>query len=117
MSGFGSLAEGPQTRAPDQSPVLVSPFAACELVGEVYGDVTDAVAKLIAAGESADHVVITCALTVRLDFAAAGALLNWVIECDARGCQVQFVQVPRLVAVFFHMLGIDRYAKILVRAN
>ena len=117
MSGFGSLAEGSQTRTPDESPVLVSPFAACELVGEVYGDVTDAVAKLIAAGESADHVVITCALTVRLDFAAAGALLNWVIECDARGCQVQFVQVPRLVAVFFHMLGIDRYAKILVRAN
>lgn len=117
MSGFGTLAEGPQTRAPDELPVLAGPFAACELVGEVCGEAPDAMSKLLAAGESADHVVITCALTVRLDFPAAGAVLNWVIERQSHGCQVQFVQVPRLVAVFFQMLGIDRYAKILVRAN
>lgn len=117
MSGFGALAEGPQTRAPDELPVLAGPFAACELVGEVCGETPDAMAKLMAAGESADHVVITCALTVRLDFPAAGAVLNWVIERQSNGCQVQFVQVPRLVAVFFQMLGIDRYAKVLVRAN
>ena len=117
LSGFGALAEGPQTHAPDELPVLAGPFAACELVGEVCGETPDAMAKLMAAGESADHVVITCALTVRLDFPAAGAVLNWVIERQSNGCQVQFVQVPRLVAVFFQMLGIDRYAKVLVRAN
>ncbi len=117
MSGFGTLAEGPQTRAPEELPVLAGPFSACELVGEVYGERPEAMDKLIAAGESADHVVITCALTVRLDFPAAGAVLNWVIERQSSGCQVQFVQVPRLVAVFFQMLGIDRYAKVLVRAN
>ena len=117
MSGFGTLAEGPQTRAPDELPVLAGPFAACELVGEVCGEAPDAMVKLTAAGESTDHVVITCALTVRLDFPAAGAVLNWVIERHSRGCQVQFVHVPRLVAVFFQMLGIDRYAKISIRAN
>ena len=117
LSGFGTLIEGPQTRAPDALPVLAGPFAACELVGEVCGAAPDAMAKLMAAGEAADHVVITCRLTVRLDFPAAGAVLNWVIERQSQGCKVQFVQVPRLVAVFFQMLGIDRYAKILVRAN
>ena len=117
LSGFGTQAEGPQTLAPDELPVLAGPFAACELVGQVCGETPAAMVKLVAAGESADHVVITCALTVRLDFPAASAVLNWVIERQSRGCQVQFVQVPRLVAVFFQMLGIDRYAKILVRAN
>jgi hypothetical protein len=116
MSGFGTLAEGPQTLAPEL-PVLAGPFAACELVGVICGDASEPVAKMVAAGESADHVVISCGLAVRLDFPAAGAVLNWVIERQSQGCQVQFVQVPRLVAVFFQMLGIDRYAKVLVRAN
>lgn len=117
MSGFGLLEEGIPTHTPDELPVLSGPFAACELVGEMCGEDTDAVRKLIAVGESADHVVISCRLTVRLDFPAAGAVLNWVIERQTHHCQVQFVQVPRLVAVFFQMLGIDRYASISVRAN
>ena len=116
-SGFGALTEGPQTSTLDELPVLTGPFAACELRGEVCGAVPDAMAILAIAGKAADHVVITCTLTVRLDFPAAGAVLNWVIERQSHGCQVQFVQVPRLVAVFFQMLGIDRYAKILVRSN
>ena len=115
-STFGGSTEGPSS-VPADLPVLAGPFAACELVGEVCGEATQAVAKLVAAGESADHVVVSCALTVRLDFPAAGSVLNWVIERESRGCQVQFVHVPRLVAVFFQMLGIDRYAKIAVRAN
>ncbi len=116
-STFGGLTEGPSSVSADDLPVLSGPFAACELVGEVCGEATQAMAKLVAAGESADHVVVSCALTVRMDFPAAGTVLNWVIECESRGCQVQFVLVPRLVAVFFQMLGIDRYAKIAVRAN
>lgn len=117
ISSFGGLTEGPASVPADDLPVLAGPFAACELVGEVCGEATPAMAKLIAAGESADHVVVSCALAVRLDFPAAGSVLNWVIERESQGCQVQFVQVPRLVAVFFQMLGIDRYAKIAVRAN
>ena len=116
-STFGGLAEGPSSVPADDLPLLAGPFAACELVGEVCGEATQAMAKLVAAGESADHVVVSCALTVRLDFPAAGSVLNWVIERESQGCQVQFVHVPRLVAVFFQMLGIDRYAKIAVRAN
>lgn len=116
-SSFGALTEGPASVTADDLPVLSGPFAACELLGEVCGEATEAMAKLMAAGESADHVVVSCALAVRLDFPAAGSVLNWVIERESRGCQVQFVQVPRLVAVFFQMLGIDRYAKISVRAN
>ena len=116
-SDFGTQAEGLQSSAPDELPVLMGPFVACELVGEVIDEASDELTKLFAAGESADHLVITCALTVRLNFLAAGAVLNWVIERKSHGCQVQFVQVPRLVAVFFQLLGVERYAKILVRSN
>jgi ABC-type transporter Mla MlaB component len=103
--------------AVENVPVLAGPYAATELVGEICGDAKQAIAKLEATGESADHIVVSCALTVRMDFPAAGLVLNWVIECQSRECQVQFVQVPRLVAVFMCMLGIDSYAKISVRAN
>ncbi len=116
-SEFGGLADNPPSVFGDDLPLLSGPYASFELLGEILGESQDTLDRLAAVGESADHVVVSCALAVRLDFPAAGALLNWVIDRQAHGCQVQFVQVPRLVAVFFQMLGIDRYAQILVRAN
>ncbi len=116
-SGFSAMADNPPSIFGDDLPVLAGPYAAFELVGEILGESNEALTRMVAVGGSADHVVVSCALTVRLDFPAAGAVLNWVIDRQAKGCQVQFIQVPRLVAVFFHMLGIDQYAKIVVRAN
>lgn len=116
-SDFGSMAEGPASVPADDFPVLASPFAAAELTGEVCGEDPPTLAQLVAAAGAADHVVVSCALTTRMDFPAAGSLLNWVIAQEGRGCRVQFVQVPRLVAVFFQMLGIDRYARVSVRSN
>ena len=116
-SQFGTLAEGPPSVFVDDLPAVVGPYAACDLLGALLGEPEEALAKLSAAADTADHVVVSCALLIRMDFSAAGALLNWAIDREANGCQIQFIKVPRLIAVFFQMLGIDRHAKILVRAN
>ncbi|OYT93156.1 MAG: hypothetical protein CFE43_04795 [Burkholderiales bacterium PBB3] len=116
-SEFGALEDGPPSVFVDDLPAVAGPFAVSELFGSLVGEPVDALAKLSAAADTTDHIVVSCALLVRMDFSAAGALLNWAIDRETNGCQIQLVKVPRLIAVFFQMLGIDRHAKILVRAN
>ena len=52
---------------------------------------------------------------MRIDFTAAGTLLNWVTARQAEGRQVQFVEVHRLVAAFFTVIGISEHARVGVR--
>lgn len=92
-------------------------YANCALVGDILGDAAEALAKLVEASRASSQVFVSCALLLRVDFSAAGALLNWAATCESEGCYVHFVQVPRLIAVFFQMLGLDRHAKISVRIN
>lgn len=101
---------------PDEQDSSVQ-YANCALVGEISGDAAVALAKLVEASHTSSQVLVSCALLLRIDFSAAGALLNWAATCESEGCYVHFVQVPRLVAVFFQMLGLDRHAKISVRTN
>ena len=62
-------------------------------------------------------VVVLCARLIRLDFLAAGTLLNWVSAQQAEGRQVQFKDVHRLVAVFFNIVGITEHAKVITRKD
>ena len=87
-----------------------------ELTGEVLGY---SAAALEALQEwrttDAQAVIVSCALLVRVDFTAAGNLLNWVADRQAQGCQIQFRDVPRLVAAFFSVIGIDEHAAVVLR--
>ena len=60
---------------------------------------------------------ISCAALVRIDFAAAGTLLNWVMARDARGQRVHFVDAHRLIAPFLGVIGIADHATVAVRPN
>jgi anti-anti-sigma regulatory factor len=59
--------------------------------------------------------VIDCSGLVRLDFAAGGKLLQWLLSTMARGVQVELVGVNRLVAAFFHVVGIDEAVTVRLR--
>ena len=63
----------------------------------------------------ADIMVIACDRLIRIDFSAAGTLLNWVTARVAEGRQVQFVEVHRLVAAFFNVIGISEHARVGMR--
>jgi hypothetical protein len=44
-------------------------------------------------------------------------LLNWVTARQAEGRIVQFSDVHRLVAAFFHVIGISEHAKVSTRVD
>lgn len=86
-----------------------------ELSGEVLGDPQDMLQTLERRLQGADVLIISCRDLIRVDFSAAGTLLNWVSGHHAEGRMVQFVDAHRLVSAFFHVIGITEYAKVVVR--
>jgi anti-anti-sigma regulatory factor len=86
-----------------------------ELNGEILGDAAQALDDLQAGLKGADSLVISCSRLIRVDFSAAGSILNWVAVCESEGCHVQFRDVPRLVAAFFIVIGINEHARVVVR--
>jgi hypothetical protein len=85
------------------------------LRGEVVGDATFAMAILDAAPVTGMRMEIACDELLRVDFAAAGSILNWVAMRQAEGKQVQFLNLHRLVAAFFNVIGINEHAKVVPR--
>ncbi|MEH3086185.1 MAG: STAS domain-containing protein [Xylophilus ampelinus] len=95
----------------DADPVL-------ELAGELLGDAGDAVARLdAAAARSPRLLTVQCERLLRVDFVAAGALLNWATAQQAAGRTVRFHNLHRLVAGFFHVMGVGEHALLHVRAD
>ena len=86
-----------------------------ELSGEVLGDPQAMLNSLERRLQGADVLIISCRNLIRVDFSAAGTLLNWVSGHHAEGRMVQFVDAHRLVSAFFHVIGITEYAKVVVR--
>jgi anti-anti-sigma regulatory factor len=86
-----------------------------ELLGEIRGDAQGTIDMLELRLNGADVLILSCRNLIRVDFSAAGTLLNWVTGHHAEGRLVQFVDVHRLVSAFFHVVGITEYAKVVVR--
>ena len=95
----------------------MSQIYAVELAGQIVGDATAALDKLEARLMGADIMVISCAKLIRVDFSAAGTLLNWVTSRQSEGRQVQFSEVHRLVAAFFNVIGISEHARVFPRSD
>jgi hypothetical protein len=60
-------------------------------------------------------VTVSCARLIRVDFIAAGDLLNWVLARRSENRSVTFVEAHRLVALFFGAMGINEHASVRVR--
>jgi ABC-type transporter Mla MlaB component len=87
-------------------------FELVALSGEMRGDAAAALAALDEGRIGCDKLVVDCRQLMRVDFAAAGSLLNWTSACTTEGCKVEFKNVNRLVATFFSVVGIDEFARI-----
>ena len=90
----------------------MSNFSAVELSGQIEGDAISVLDMLEAKLIGADIMVISCAKLIRVDFSAAGTLLNWVSAREAENRAVQFIEVNRLVAAFFNVIGITEHASV-----
>ena len=95
----------------------MSNIATVELAGQILGDSTEVLDLLDDKLMGADIMVISCARLIRIDFSSAGTLLNWVSSRQAEGRQVQFVDVHRLVAAFFNVIGVSEHARVIARTD
>ncbi|MDB5945567.1 MAG: hypothetical protein JWQ33_593, partial [Ramlibacter sp.] len=112
-----SMATGAMTIVGDSQVPQMSNISTVELAGQILGDAGDALATLDAKLSGADVMIISCERLLRIDFSAAGTLLNWVSSRQAEGRQVQFVHVHRLVAAFFNVIGISEHARVIARTD
>jgi ABC-type transporter Mla MlaB component len=92
-----------------------TPRAEVELTGELQGDPSKALMPLNEAMKQTQMLVISCQWLIRVDFSAAGSILNLVANGQAEGCQIEFRDVPCLVATFFNLIGINEHAQVLTR--
>lgn len=113
-----SVMSSAMTYGDSQLPAMssqLSSVATVELSGQILGDGKEALELLDAKLADADIMIISCARLMRIDFTAAGTLLNWVTAREGEGRQVQFSDVHRLVAAFFNVIGISEHARITIR--
>ncbi|CAN7648016.1 STAS domain-containing protein [Variovorax sp. LjRoot130] len=129
---FGELEAQPQGPAPeaasgfaisaiDDEPgddlAPAGPIGHSTLAGELVGESLSTWERLDAELVGAPNLSVSCAALVRIDFVAAGTLLNWVTARDAREQRVAFVDAHRLIAAFFGVIGIADHAEVAVRTN
>jgi hypothetical protein len=89
--------------------------ASVDLSGQLVGDIGATLSKLDRDLTAAPIVSVSCAKLIRVDFIAAGDLLNWVLAKRSENRAVNFVDANRLVALFFGAMGINEHAKVQVR--
>ncbi len=89
--------------------------ARVELSGQLVGDISATLTKMNEELGTATIVNVSCARLIRVDFIAAGDLLNWVLARRSENRAVTFSESHRLVALFFGAMGINEHAKVKVR--
>ena len=88
-----------------------------DLSGQLAGDISGLLDNINTEAGAASVIRVSCLNLIRVDFIAAGDLLNWVLARRAENREINFVDAHRLVALFFSAMGINEHALIKVRAN
>ncbi|HEY1091033.1 MAG TPA: hypothetical protein VGE47_08080, partial [Burkholderiaceae bacterium] len=86
-----------------------------DLAGQLSGDISGTLETFRQQLGAATSISVACPLLIRLDFMAAGDLLNWVMARRSENRSVMFTDAHRLVALFFGAMGINEHARIKVR--
>ena len=92
-----------------------SQTAGVELSGQLVGDIGEVLKRVDAQLGAAAFVNVSCSRLIRVDFIAAGDLLNWVLARRSENRSVSFTDAHRLVALFFGAMGIHEHAKVKVK--
>jgi ABC-type transporter Mla MlaB component len=91
--------------------------ATVDLSGQLAGDIGAILDDLNRKLGAANSVHVSCARLIRVDFIAAGDLLNWVLAKQNENRSVTFIDAHRLVALFFGAMGINEHARVQVPRN
>ena len=99
--------------APDAAPAP----AAVGLSGHIEGDADAFLQNLESLAKPGQPLVVPCDRLIRIDFSAAGSVLNWAAAQQAQKREVHFQNLHRVVAVFFNVVGINEHAWVIPRKN
>lgn len=97
------------------APLETGPVAT--LSGIIDGDATPLLEPLESMLRPGVPLSIACDKLLRIDFAAAGSVLNWAADQQAKGHVVHFQNLHRLIAVFFNVIGVSEHAWVIPRKN
>jgi hypothetical protein len=86
--------------------------ASLDLSGQLVGDIGHTLGQLDDQLSASVTLEIDCTHLLRVDFIAAGDLLNWVLARRAEDRQVIFKNPHRLIALFFGAMGINEHARV-----
>lgn len=103
-----SADDGPGGRAAPRADAFV-------LAGEVEGTMEAELAALRTHADRHRHVFVDCSRLKRLDFVAAGQLLNVVTGLRAGGCTLEFAEPSHLVAALLAVMGLHELATVTLR--
>ena len=93
------------------------PSTAPAFSGHIEGDASAVLNALAEQAKPGVPLLVACDWLIRIDFSAAGSVLNWAAEQQALGRVVHFHSLHRLVAVFFNVIGISAHAWVIPRKN
>lgn len=82
------------------------------LTGELLGKAENDLALLSNFARPLNHVSIDCSALKRVDFTAAGALLNWAVSQQSANKTIEFRKVSYLIGALFIVMGIHEVAQI-----
>lgn len=101
--------------APDAAPAPAP--ATVGLSGHIEGDADAFLQNLESLAKPGQPLVVPCDRLIRIDFSAAGSVLNWAAAQQAQKREVHFQNLHRVVAVFFNVVGINEHAWVIPRKN
>jgi hypothetical protein len=120
-SGAAPLAADSDFMASDlgdaSAPAPLDAGPVAQLSGHIEGDAAPLLEPFQAFMKVGVPLTIACDKLIRVDFAAAGSVLNWAAEQQAQGQVIQFHNLQRLVAIFFNVIGINEHAWVVPRKN
>jgi ABC-type transporter Mla MlaB component len=114
----------PQFEAPLQAPAaVVQPETVApsthpdrfQMPTVIEGDCSQLLQDLLAYAEKHQPVRLDCTHLARIEFVAAGKLLNQLAPLTATGKTIEFHQVNHLIIALFNMMGLSGIAKIVPR--
>ncbi len=114
LSQVGEVATTFLESSVDESSGSVT-MASVELSGQLVGDIAATLKQLDTQLAAAPLVTVSCSKLIRVDFIAAGDLLNWVLAKRGESRSVTFADAHRLVALFFGAMGINEHASVRVK--
>ncbi|MEY4413123.1 MAG: hypothetical protein RIQ53_416 [Pseudomonadota bacterium] len=109
------LSDGTSTSFPESRLEELTPIVNVELDGQLAGDISALLTRIDQRIGASTLIQVSCARLVRVDFIAAGDLLNWVLARRGEQRSVSFVDTHRLVALFFSAMGINEHARVQVQ--